>query len=201
MKMPLPADSADRVAYHHDVYIEQSRAPAIRGRGREETVAMAMQANEVPLTQSGYDEMQRELEHLRTVRRREIAEEIRDAWESELDKDIDVALPFESAKEDQAWVEGRIAALEDMLGKASIIDEDAARASKTVTLGSIVTLVNGDGDEHEYQIVGSPESAPEAGKLSQDSPVGQAVIGKRAGTKVKVKTPSGTKQMQIKSLR
>lgn len=162
---------------------------------------MAMQTNEVPLTQSGYEAMQRELEHLRTVRRREIAEEIRDAWESELDKDIDVALPFESAKEDQAWVEGRIAALEDMLGKASIIDEDAARASKTVTLGSVVTLVNGDGVEHEYQLVGSAESAPEAGKLSQDSPVGQAVIGRRAGDTVDVETPSGAKQMHVKSLR
>src|SRR5438067_4834351 len=108
---------------------------------------MAMQLREVPLTQGGREEMERELEYLRTTKRREIAEEIREAWESELDKDVDVAVPFESAKEDQAWVEGRIAALEDILGHATTIDEQAARASDTVTIGSVVVLVNGDGDE------------------------------------------------------
>lgn len=162
---------------------------------------MAMQLSEVPLTQRAYDDLQRELEHLRTVRRREVAEEIRQAWESELDKDVDVAVPFEAAKEDQAALEGRIAAIEDILAKASIIDEAAARASDTVQLGSVVVLVNGDNVEHVYQIVGSPESSPTEGKLSNESPVGRAVLGKRAGDEVDVMTPSGSKRMRITALR
>lgn len=162
---------------------------------------MAMQLTEVPLTQRAYEDLQRELEHLRTVRRREIAEDIRQAWESELDKDVDVAVPFEAAKEEQAALEGRIASIEDILAKAAIIDEEAARASDIVQLGSVVVLVNGDGVEHVYQIVGSPESAPAEGKLSNESPVGQAVLGRRAGDQVDVATPSGTKRMKIKELR
>lgn len=162
---------------------------------------MAMQTHPVPLTRAAYDEMTRELEYLRTTRRREVAEDIRQAWESELDKDFDVTIPFNYAKEEQSFLEGRIAALEDMLANAAIIDEEAARASDTVRLGSVVVLVNGDDIEHEYQIVGPAESDPGAGKLSQESPVGAAVMGKRAGDTVAVQTPSGTKTMRIAELR
>lgn len=162
---------------------------------------MTMQTTEVPLTQQAFYDLQRELDQLRSVGRREIAEQIRQAWESELDKDVDVAVPFEAAKEEQAALEGRIAAIEDILAKAAIIDEQAARASDTVQVGSVVVLVNGDGIEHVYQIVGSPESAPSAGKLSNESPVGQAVLGHRAGDEVDVATPSGVKRMRIKELR
>jgi transcription elongation factor GreA len=157
--------------------------------------------NPVPITRSALDEMQRELEHLRTVRRKEIADEIRDAWDSELDKDIDVAVPFESAKEDQAWVEGRIASLEDTLARAVLIDEEAARASKTVTIGSVVVVVNGDGTEHEYQIVSAVESAPGEGKLNAESPVGAALMNRGPGDTVRVETPSGPREMTIKALR
>ena len=159
-----------------------------------------MQSSEVPLTAAAYEEMQRELEYLRTVRRREVAEEIRDAWESELDKDFDVATAFEGAKEDQAWVEGRIAALEDVLARATIIDEAAARASDTVQIGSVVVIENGDG-ERVYQIVSSAESDLCAVKLNQVSPVGSALMGKRAGDTVEVKTPSDVHRMRINELR
>lgn len=162
---------------------------------------MAMQTNDVPLTRAAHDEMVRELEYLRTTRRREVAEDMREAWESELDKDFDVAIPVEYAKEEQGFVEGRIAALEEMLGRATIIDEAAARASDRVTLGSVVVLANGDQQEHLYQIVGAAESDPASGKLSQESPVGAAVMGKRAGDAVDVETPSGVHRMHIKELR
>lgn len=160
-----------------------------------------MQTDKVPLTREAYERLRRELEYLRTVRRREIAEEIRDAWESELDKDEDVALPFETAKEDQAVVESRIATLEDILARATIIDEAAARASDTVTVGSVVVLVDDRGEEHVYQIVSPVESDPVAGKLSAASPVGAALLGKRAGERVRVQTPSGVKELLLKELR
>ncbi len=162
---------------------------------------MAMQTNEVPLTREAYEKLRRELEYLRTERRREIANQIRDAWESELDKDDDVALPFETAKEDQALLESRIAVLEDILAKATIIDEAAARASDTVTVGSVVVLVDSRGKEHVYQIVSPVESDPAAGKLSAESPVGAALLGKRAGERVHVQTPSGIKEFLVKELR
>jgi transcription elongation factor GreA len=160
-----------------------------------------MQTDKVPLTREAYERLRRELEYLRTVRRREIAAEIRDAWESELDKDDDVALPFETAKEDQAVVESRIATLEDILARATIIDEAAARASDTVTIGSVVVLVDDRGEEHVYQIVSPVESDPATGKLSVESPVGAALLGKRAGERVRVQTPSGVKEFLLKELR
>lgn len=160
-----------------------------------------MQTNEVPLTREAYEKLRRELDYLRTVRRREIAQEIREAWESELDKDSDVALPFETAKEDQAWVESRIATLEDILARATVIDEAAARASDTVTVGSVVVVVDSKGVEHVYQIVSPVESDPAAGKLSVESPVGAALLGKHAGEGVHVQTPSGVKEFLIKELR
>ncbi len=160
-----------------------------------------MQTDKVPLTREAYERLRRELEYLRTMRRREIAAEIRDAWESELDKDDDVALPFETAKEDQAVVESRIATLEDILARATIIDEDAARASDTVTVGSVVVVVDGRGGEHVYQIVSPVESDPAAGKLSVESPVGAALLGKRDGERVRVQTPSGVKEFLLKELR
>lgn len=161
---------------------------------------MTMQTKDVPVTKAGLEAMQRELDYLRTVRRAEIAADIRDAWESELDKDQDVVTAFEAAKESQYFVEGRIAELESRLARATVIDEAAARASDTVRLGSVVVLVNGDQVEHTYQIVGTAESDPATGKLSHESPVGSAVLGRRAGDTIAVKTPSGTKRMTIKEL-
>ena len=159
-----------------------------------------MQANDVPLTRAAYEEMQRELEYLRTVRRREVAEEMREAWDNELSKDFDVAIPYEYAKEDQAFVEGRIAALEETLARATIIEEEAERASDTAQIGSVVVLQNGAA-EHVYQIVSSAESDPSAGKISHESPVGAAVMGKRAGDAVEVQVPAGVQHLRIKELR
>ena len=145
--------------------------------------------------------MQRELEYLRTVRRREVAEEIRDAWDQEFDKDEDVVTPVTYAKEDQAFLEGRIAELEQTLGRATIIDEEAVRASDTVQIGRVVVVVNGDGAEHVYQIVSSAEADPGAGKISSESPVGGALLGKRAGDTVDVQVPAGLQHLRIKELR
>jgi transcription elongation factor GreA len=155
---------------------------------------------DVPLTRNAIDDLNKELEYLRTVKRREVADQIRDALDSEISVDSDVAVALEPAKESQAFVEGRIAAIEDMLGHATVIDEAAARKSKVVQLGSVVVVQNGDRKNHTYQIVGAPESDPAAGKLSCESPVGAALMGHRAGDKVEVQAPSGTQHYTIKKL-
>ncbi len=161
-----------------------------------------MQANDVPLTRAAYEAMQQELERLRTEGRREVAEEIRQAWDQELDTtDNDMTVPITYAKESQAFLEGRIAELEDTLARATIIDEEAARASDTIQLGSTVVLENGDGQEHTYQIVGTVEADPAAGKISRESPVGAALLGKRAGDTVEVHAPAGIQRLRIKALR
>ncbi len=162
---------------------------------------MVSRSQQVPLSRRALTELREELEYLRTTRRREIAETIRDAWESELDKDFDVAVPFEGAKEDQAFVEGRIAAIEQLLSQAVVLDEDAARRSETVTVGSVVVLRHDDGRETQYQVVSAAESDPAAGRLSLESPVGASLIGRRAGDTVKVRTPSGLKNLTISALR
>ena len=161
-----------------------------------------MQANDVPLTRAAYEAMQQELERLRTEGRREVAQEIRQAWDQELDTtDNDMSVPITYVKENQAFLEGRIAELEDTLARATIIDEEAARASDTIQLGSTVVLENGDGQEHTYQIVGTVEADPAAGKISRESPVGAALLGKRAGDTVEVQVPAGIQRLRIKALR
>ncbi len=162
---------------------------------------MATQVDHVPLTRAAFDHMQRELEYLSTVRRRDVAEKIRNARESEIGSPADGAPALEYAREDQGFVEGRIAELQQILARATIIDEEAARVSTAVRLGSIVTLENGDGIAHVFQLVGPVESNPAIGKLSCESPVGQAVMNRRAGDEVEAGTPSGIQRFRIKDMR
>jgi transcription elongation factor GreA len=162
---------------------------------------MTAQDNEVQLTQSAYTEMQQELEHLRTVRRREVAELIAQARETELEQDEDAVPAFEAAKEQQYFLEGRILQLEQTLARAIVIDEAAVRASDTVVIGSTVVLEDRRGRQHTYRIVDRAESDAEAGKISQDSPIGAAVIGRRRGDTVEVVAPAGTQALRIKGLR
>ena len=153
-----------------------------------------------PMTQHAYDALQRELTYLTTERRRQLAEQMRDVRETEAGADDDSAVVIESVREDMGFVEGRILELEGMLARATIIDEAAARRSTTVQLGSYVTVENSDGIERRFQVVGPAESDPSAGKLSCESPVGQALLGKRVGEQVDVPTPSGMHHYQVKRL-
>lgn len=162
---------------------------------------MTAQEHEVQLTQAAHDEMQQELEHLRTVRRREVAELIAQARETELEQDEDAIPAFEAAKELQYFLEGRILQLEQTLNRATIIDEAAVRASDTVVIGSTVVLTDGRGREHTYQIVDAAESDAGEGKISDESPIGAAVIGRRKGDRVEVDAPAGTQTLRIKDLR
>jgi transcription elongation factor GreA len=161
---------------------------------------MTSKHQDVPLTRGAIDDLTRELDYLRNTRRREIADQIREALDSEISTDTDVAVALEPAKETQAFVEGRIAAIEELLGHATIIDEAAARRSKVVRLGSVVVVQNGDRKEHRYQIVGAAESDPGSGKLSCESPVGAALIGHRTGDEIEIQVPAGTQRYRIKKL-
>jgi len=162
---------------------------------------MTTQDNGVPLTQAGYDAMQKELDELRTVRRREVAEQIAEARDTELDQDEDAIPALEAAKEGQYFLEGRILQLEQTLARSTIIDEAAVRAGDTVQVGSTVVVEDARGREHTYRILDAAEADASAGSISQDSPIGAAVLGSRVGDTVQVQAPAGVQQLTVKELR
>lgn len=145
-----------------------------------------MSPKEVYLTPEGLEKLKAELDHLRTVRRQEVASRIQKA--KELASPVDNA-EYEEAKNEQAFVEGRILQLEKMVKNASIIRAEEA-ASDTVILGSRVTVRDQDGEERDYAIVGSAEADPTEGRISNESPVGRALLGRRAGDEVQVQAPA-----------
>ena len=154
---------------------------------------MAM-AQKVVLTLEGLKKLEKELEHLKTTRRREGAARIKDA---KAFGDITDNSEYEDAKNEQAFVEGRIAQLEVMLRNAEIIDEDELDTD-TVRLGSRVKLRDlTGGGVFEYIIVGSAEADPGNSRISNESPVGKAILGKPAGSVVDVFAPVGTLKFQV----
>lgn len=149
------------------------------------------------LTPEGRSKLESELENLRTVRRAEIAERIHSAKE---EGDIMENSAYDEAKNEQAFVEGRIMTIEQMLKNAVMID--ATRASDTVGIGSYVTVVErGTRDDEVYQIVGSAEADPRRGRISNESPVGRALLGKRVGEEATVKTPDGVRYLKVTEIR
>ena len=148
------------------------------------------------LTKEGLARLEVELEELRTVRRQGVANRIQKA--TELGGTVDNA-EYDDSKNEQAFVEGRILTLEKITGNAIIIGGDTAHADK-VQLGGHVTLLNQNGDEEEYTIVGSAESDPVQGRISNESPVGKALLNKKVGEDVQVKTPAGTVTLTISSI-
>ncbi len=148
---------------------------------------------EIFLTPIGYRKMGEELEYLRTVRRREVAERIRQAKEF---GDLSENSEYEDAKNEQAFVEGRIRELEALLRNARVIVENGSNG--TVEIGSRVRLRElGTGEEFEFQIVGSAEADPGQNRISHKSPVGQAVLGRRPGEVVEVQAPGGRAVYEI----
>ncbi len=142
---------------------------------------------EVVLTSEGQARLEEELRHLETVRRREVGERIKEAKEF---GDIAENSEYDDAKNEQAWVESRIAEITVILANATII-RSPSRSDK-VTLGSRVELHDAEtGEIHVYKIVGSAEADPAHDRISNESPVGQAIMGAKRGQSVKVATPSG----------
>lgn len=145
------------------------------------------------LTPEGREKLQQELEFLVNVRRPEVAEAIRSAKE---EGDISENSAYDAAKEQQAFVEGRIMQIEQMLKNAEIIESPVV--TTIVALGSRVKVVEkGSKETEDYQIVGSAEADPSKGRISNESPVGKALMGKKKGDKVMVKTPAGDRQLQL----
>lgn len=148
------------------------------------------------LTAEGYAKAQEQLEYLKTVRRQEIAENIRNAKE---DGDISENAGYEQAKEEQAFVEGRILSLERLVRTAMIIEENGPLDQ--VGLGSRVTVVEVEEDwrspPETYRIVGSAEADPSNGRVSNESPLGQALMGRSVGESVTVSAPRGEIRFEI----
>jgi transcription elongation factor GreA len=164
------------------------------------TIIRRASLKEVILTPEGYESLKQDLDVLRNDRRREIAERIKVAREF---GDIAENAEYDDAKNEQAMLEHKIAQLEERLANARIIDTDDVDTS-VVSIGSVVRLRDVDAKETvEYQIVGSAEANPVEHKLSNESPVGKAIMGKKKNETVEVTTPRGAiikyKIMEIKA--
>lgn len=153
-----------------------------------------MNDKQIILTQEGLRKLEDELENLKSVKRREVAERIKVAIGY---GDISENSEYEDAKNEQAFIEGRVITLEKMLRNARIINNDDIDID-TVSIGSIVTVEDLEyGDTMEYSIVGTAESDPLQNKISNESPVGKAILGKKKGTVVEVSVPVGIIQYKI----
>lgn len=152
-----------------------------------------MPREKVYLTPEGLAKLKAELDYLYTVRRHEIAERIQKA--KELTDTVDNA-EYEDAKNEQAFVEGRILTLERMIKNAAVIPHEETPPQQ-VKLGAKVTVQTQDGTEEHYFIVGSAEADPSEGKISNESPVGKVLLGKRPGEEVEVRTPGGMLKLKI----
>jgi transcription elongation factor GreA len=153
---------------------------------------------EVILTPEGYKKLQEEIELLSTVRRQEIAERIRVAREF---GDIAENAEYDAAKNDQAHLEARIAMLEERLKNARVVTKKEIKSGE-VSVGTTVRLKDLDSNKTvEYHIVGSAEANPAEMKLSNESPVGKAIMGRKKGEVVEVTVPRGTTKFKIMEIK
>src|SRR5579864_3641876 len=152
-----------------------------------------MQDKVVYLTPEGKQRFAAELHELQTVRRHQVEEQIRRA--KEFADTVDNA-EYDEAKQEQAFVEGRIQELERLLSTAKVIEETTAKADY-VRMGAHVKVVDNEGDEETYYLVGSHEADPRRGLISNESPIGRSLIGKRVGDEVTVVAPAGSFNLKI----
>ena len=150
------------------------------------------------ITKEGLDKLVKELTHLKAVKRREVAERTKEAISY---GDLSENAEYEEAKNEQAFVEGRILELEEKVKNAKIISE-RRKVTKSVHLGTTVHLKNltKNKDVEVFTIVGSTEANPFEGKISNESPIGSALLDKQKGAKVRVVVPAGTVEYQIVKL-
>jgi transcription elongation factor GreA len=146
------------------------------------------------LTQEGYDKLQNELDYLRSEKRQEVADRLKEALDgSPLGVDADVEV--ESAKNAQAFVEGRIQYLKDILSQAEIVD--SLEETDVVQIGTTVTIETAEGEKESYTVVGRVESNPVEGKISNESPLGSSLLGHSRGDEVDVLAPNGVFKVKI----
>ncbi|HEY8949581.1 MAG TPA: transcription elongation factor GreA [Rhizomicrobium sp.] len=148
----------------------------------------------IPMTASGLKTLEDELNHLKNVERHEIIQHIAEA---RAHGDLSENAEYHAAKEKQSFIEGRVIELEDMIGRADVIDPTKL-SGNTIKFGATVTLVDEDTDEEKkYQIVGDHESDIKKGKISISSPIARALIGKNKGDSVEVAAPGGARSYEI----
>jgi transcription elongation factor GreA len=147
------------------------------------------------LTKEGFQKLQEELDHLRTTKRQEVAARLHEAMEGgELIENAE----YEAAKNEQAFVEGRIQELELLLATAQIIEENGkGKKGDTIQVGSKVTIKEGSFDPETFVIVGAAEANPRDGKISNESPIGKAILNHKVGDVVRADTPGGTYNVKI----
>jgi transcription elongation factor GreA len=145
------------------------------------------------LTAEGLENLKEELEHLSTARRREVAERIKEAREF---GDISENSEYDDAKNEQAMLESKIASLEEKLRSAQVIDSSDL-STDVVRIGSVVHVKDESGTSTKYTLVGSAEANPAERKLSNESPVGKALLGKKRGEEFKVPTPKGERTLKV----
>ena len=146
------------------------------------------------LSKDGLDKLRSELDEMLSVKRVEVAQRIHDAKEH---GDLSENAEYEDAKNEQAFVEGRIQTIQALIKNATIIDEN--HSTDHVQIGSTVTVESPDGEE-AFTIVGSTEARPREGRISNESPVGRALLGKKKGEKVLVRVPAGDFTYKIVSI-
>lgn len=151
-------------------------------------------AKEFKLTQESLDKLKDELEYLKTVREKEVAEQIKEARSF---GDLSENSEYDEAKNEQGKVYSRIAELENIVAHAAVISEDMYSADEVSPGCRFIVKDMEFGDEEEYHFVGSQEADPMDGKISDESPFGKAMLGKRVGTIVEVEAPAGTVQYKV----
>ena len=151
----------------------------------------------VILTREGLENLKEELVNLKTVRRKEVAERLKQAIDF---GDLSENAEYDDAKNEQAFIEGRIQTLEATIHKAKVI-EDENISSGVINIGSYVTVRDVEFDDvEEYRIVGTSEADPMQNKISNESPLGAALLGKRQGQTIKVEAPVGTLEYEVISV-
>ena len=144
------------------------------------------------LTRSGYEQLKQDLEYLRTVKRQEVATRLHEAME---DGELIENAEYEAAKNEQAFVEGRILELEHMLAQAKIIEPGGS--TDVVKIGSTVVVQEASSKPETYTIVGAAEANPKQGLISNESPLGQALLDHRVGDDVEVHAPAGKLRFKV----
>jgi transcription elongation factor GreA len=151
------------------------------------------------LTKDGYFKLQKELDELRNVKRKEVAARLHEAME---DGELIENAEYEAAKNEQAFVEGRISELKMILANAQIIDDDDTKNNGTIQVGSTVYFREiGENRSTKYMIVGAAEANPAEGKISNESPIGKALIGHAAGDELDVEAPGGSFKIRITTVK
>ena len=152
-------------------------------------------SEEVILTKEGKEELEKKLEYLKVQKRAEITERIKTAREF---GDLSENAEYDAAKNEQAIIEGEILEIEEKLKRAVIIKDSAKKG--TVSLGSKVDFEDEDGESYTYEIVGTTEADVELGRISNESPIGNALLGRQAGDKINVVVPAGITSITVKKV-